>query len=130
MEAHEDSEQSSAGASNPHGRGLRQLPNYQRTGHRRRTERNAQLRALLWCPQGKGPFPAILFNHGRGLTPHTEGRVAGITELGRVFAGHGYVFMALFRRGEDLSADQGVFIGDLLERNARRTGMKQRTNCN
>ena len=75
-----------------------------------------QLRALLWRPKGNGPFPAILFNHGRGLTPQTEGRVAGITELGRVFAGHGYVFLALFRRGEDLSADQGVFIGDLLER--------------
>ena len=75
-----------------------------------------QLRALLWRPKGKGPFPAVLFNHGRGLTPQTKGRVEGITELGRVFAGHGYVFMALFRRGEDLSADQGVFIGDLLER--------------
>lgn len=75
-----------------------------------------QLRALLWRPKGKGPFPAVLFNHGRGLTPQTEGRVLGITELGRVFVSHGYVFMALFRRGEDLSADQGVFIGDLLER--------------
>jgi dienelactone hydrolase len=75
-----------------------------------------QLRALLWRPKGTGPFPAVLFNHGRGLTPQTEGRVAGITELGRAFVRHGYVFMALFRRGEDLSADQGVFIGELLER--------------
>jgi dienelactone hydrolase len=75
-----------------------------------------QLRALVWRPKGNGPFPAVLFNHGRGLTPHTEGRVEGITELGQVFTNHGYVFMALFRRGEDLSANQGVFIGDLLER--------------
>ena len=75
-----------------------------------------QLRALLWRPKGKGPFPAVLFNHGRGLTPQTEGRVAGITALGHVFVSHGYVFIAVFRRGEDLSADQGVFIGDLLER--------------
>ncbi len=74
-----------------------------------------QLRALLWQPRGKGPFPAVLFNHGRGLTPQTEGRVAGMTQLGSVFANHGYVFMALFRRGEGLSADQGIFIGDLLE---------------
>jgi len=74
-----------------------------------------QLRALLWRPQGKGPFPAILFNHGRGLKPQTEGRVEGINALGRVFASHGYVFMGLFRRGEGLSADQGVFIGNLLE---------------
>jgi len=42
--------------------------------------------------------------------------VEGISKLGRVFANHGYVFMALFRRGEDLSADQGVFIGSLLDR--------------
>src|SRR5512139_3753479 len=69
-----------------------------------------QLRALLWRPKGKGPFPGVLFNHGRGLTPRTEGRVARIKELGHVFARHGYIFMALFRRGEDLSAGQGVFI--------------------
>ena len=75
-----------------------------------------QLRALVWRPKGKGPFPAVLFNHGRGLTPHTEGRLAGVSDLGRIFADHGYVFMALFRRGEDLSAGQGIFIGDLLER--------------
>jgi dienelactone hydrolase len=75
-----------------------------------------QLRALLWRPNGKGPFPAVLFNHGRGLTPQTAGRMEGITKLARVFTNHGYVFMALFRRGEGLSADQGVFIGNLLER--------------
>jgi carboxymethylenebutenolidase len=75
-----------------------------------------QLRALLWRPKGKGPFPAVLFNHGRGLTPQTEGRVAGISRVGHVFVKHGYIFLALFRRGEDLSADQGAFIGELLAR--------------
>ena len=75
-----------------------------------------QLRALLWQPSGKGPFPAVLFNHGRGLTPQTPGSLEGITKLARVFTNDGYVFMALFRRGEGLSADQGVFIGDLLDR--------------
>lgn len=53
-----------------------------------------RLRALLWRPGGSGRFPAVLFHHGRGPTPQTEGRVEGITELGRVFASHGYVFMA------------------------------------
>jgi dienelactone hydrolase len=48
--------------------------------------------------------------------------VAHINELGRVFARHGYIFMGLFRRGEDLSADQGVFIGDLLERESAASG--------
>src|SRR6478736_3833072 len=27
------------------------------------------LHALLWRPQGRGPFPAILLNHGSGRTP-------------------------------------------------------------
>ena len=27
------------------------------------------LHALIWRPQGRGPFPAILFNHGSGRTP-------------------------------------------------------------
>ena len=81
-----------------------------------------QLRALLWRPKGEPPFPAVLFNHGRGLTPRTEGRVARIKELGHVFARHGYIFMALFRRGEDLSADHGVFIGEMLERESAASG--------
>ena len=81
-----------------------------------------QLRAVIWRPRGKGPFPAVLFNHGRGLTPQTEGRLEGINEVGRVFAGHGYVFLGLFRRGEGLSADQGVFIGDQLERERQAKG--------
>jgi hypothetical protein len=34
------------------------------------------LRALLWRPKGRGPFPAILLNHGSGRTPHT-GRTRG-----------------------------------------------------
>ena len=83
-----------------------------------------RLRALVWRPPGKGPFPAVFFNHGRGLTPLTEGRVEGITELGQLFARHGYVLMALFRRGEDLSANQGVFIGDLLERERAARGVE------
>jgi dienelactone hydrolase len=81
-----------------------------------------QLRAVLWRPPGKGPFPAVLFNHGRGLKPQTEGRMESINELGRLFASHGYVFMGLFRRGEGLSADQGVFIGDQLEREREARG--------
>ena len=39
-----------------------------------------QLRALLWRPKGNGPFPAVLFNHGRGLAPQTAGRVEAISQ--------------------------------------------------
>ena len=59
-----------------------------------------KLRALLWRPSGRGPFPAVLFCPGSGQ--HPEPRI-----LGPVFAKHGYVFLGLFRRGQGLSGDQG-----------------------
>jgi carboxymethylenebutenolidase len=70
------------------------------------------LRALLWRPPGKGPFPAILLNHGSGRS-REELQLLGPYEqqaniLGPVFARHGYVFLYLFRRGVGLSANQGI----------------------
>jgi len=59
-----------------------------------------KLRALLWQPSGRGPFPAVLFCPGSGQNPTPE-------ILGPLFAKHGYVFLALFRRGQGLSANQG-----------------------
>lgn len=77
------------------------------------------LRALLWRPQGPGPFPAVLFNHG-------SGHATGIDRSGRhdqrhpdvlgpVFAKHGYAFLYLFRRGDGLSRGQGVPAGDRMD---------------
>ncbi len=78
------------------------------------------LKGLIWAPAGTGPFPAVLFNHGRGDGPQQQTSTLTITAaanvLGPVFAKHGYVFLYLFRRGEGLSADQGSFIGELLDR--------------
>ena len=78
------------------------------------------LAGFLWKPAGPGPFPAVLFNHGRGDDPQNQTKDLTITAtariLGPVFARHGYVFLHPFRRGEGLSADQGPFIGDLLQR--------------
>ena len=79
---------------------------------------SVSLHALLWRPQGRGPFPAILCNHGSGRT-HEElerlGPYAGQAEiLGPVFARHGYVFLFLFRQGVGLSADQGTSAVDLM----------------
>jgi carboxymethylenebutenolidase len=78
------------------------------------------LKAYLWKPSGPGPFPAVLFNHGRSDTPQQHTRTLTITAaaqiLGPVFVKHGYVFLFPFRRGEGLSADQGAFIGDLRQR--------------
>ena len=79
------------------------------------------LHALLWRPQGKGPFPAVLFNHGSAVDSanSTNGRrdvrnrEQGAAALGPIFARHGYVFLFLFRRGAGLSAGQGSYSGDL-----------------
>ncbi len=70
------------------------------------------LRALLWRPPGKGPFPAILLNHGSGRSREELERRGPYEQqaniLGPVFARHGYVFFYLFRRGVGLSANQGI----------------------
>jgi dienelactone hydrolase len=89
------------------------------------------LKGYLWKPTGAGPFPAVLFNHGRSADPQQHTRDLTITAaartLGPVFVQHGYVFLYPFRRGEGLSADQGAFIGDLLNREAAARGEDART---
>jgi dienelactone hydrolase len=69
------------------------------------------LRAYLWRPPGRGPFPAVLLLHGSGRTPEELERLGPYERqadvIGPVFARHGYAFLYLFRRGVGLSADQG-----------------------
>src|SRR5262249_2982244 len=68
-----------------------------------------QLRGLLWLPGGRGPSPAVLFNHGSGRSREELERLGPYERkaetLGPVFARHGYAFLFLFRRGVGLSAD-------------------------
>jgi len=84
------------------------------------TSGELHLKAFLWKPSGKGPFPAILFNHGSGGPDafHTSGMT--ITEaaetLGPVFVKHGYVFLFPCRRGQGLSAGEGTFMQDELKK--------------
>ena len=82
-----------------------------------------KLRAWLWRPEGQGPFPAVVFHHGSGRARDTvagqddqRGFERQAAALGPVFARHGYVFLYLFRRGAGLSAGQGAYSGDLLDR--------------
>jgi carboxymethylenebutenolidase len=88
------------------------------------------LHALLWRPPGRGPFPAVLLNHGSGRTHeelerlgHYEGQAG---TLGPVFARHGYVFLYLFRRGVGLSADQGSNAVELMNREFAAHGQEAR----
>jgi dienelactone hydrolase len=93
-----------------------------------------RLKAFLWMPNGKGPFPAVLFNHGSGGpdSAHTAG--LAITEaaekLAPAFVNHGYAFLYLFRRGHGPSADQGPFIQDLLQREEAAQGSEARQHLN
>ena len=78
-----------------------------------------RLKALFWKPNGPGPFPTVLFNHGSGGTDadHTAGLLMtqAAEKLAPVFLRHGYAFLYLFRRGQGLSADQGQFMQDNLQ---------------
>jgi pimeloyl-ACP methyl ester carboxylesterase len=80
------------------------------------------LRALLWLPSGRGPFPAVLFNHGSG--PSTDLNKPAI--LGAAFARHGYAFLYVFRRGAGLSGDQGTNSEDVMARAVAEGGQERR----
>jgi dienelactone hydrolase len=88
------------------------------------------LKAFLWKPTGPGPFPAVLFCHGSGGAD--AGHTAGlpITEaaerLAPLFLKHGYAFLYLFRRGQGLSADQGPFMQNILQREETAKGKEAR----
>jgi len=79
------------------------------------------LTGLLWKPTGAGPFPAVLFNHGAGPTDPARAQ-----DIGPLFAKHGYAFLYLFRRGYGLSATQGEFMRDVLDREAKARGEEAR----
>lgn len=90
------------------------------------------LKGFLWKPAGRGPFPAVVFNHGRSDAARQHHVQLGLTleqvaqAVGPVFVRHGLVFLFPFRRGEGPSADQGPFIGDLLQREEAAKGAEAR----
>jgi dienelactone hydrolase len=91
---------------------------------------SADLHAIVWRPQGRGPFPGILLNHGSGRTPEDLERLGpyeqNAEKLGPVFVRHGYVFLYLFRRGVGLSADQGTNAVDLMNSESATHGQEAR----
>jgi carboxymethylenebutenolidase len=88
------------------------------------------LHGLIWRPEGQGPFPAILLNHGSGRTPEELrrlGRYEGQADtLGPVFARHGYVFLFLFRRGVGLSSALGKNAADSMNDEQAARGVSAR----
>ena len=67
------------------------------------------LHGVLYRPDGVGPFPAVVYNHGSA--PGMLSKQA-FEALGPVFAKNGWVFFGPYRRGQGLSASAGKFIGD------------------
>jgi len=55
------------------------------------------LHGFIYRPQGNGPHPAILYNHGSEEKPGTK------PTLGQFFSSNGYVFFLPHRRGHGRS---------------------------
>jgi len=71
---------------------------------------NLNLKGLLWKPAGKGPFPAVMYNHG------SEAKFERfLSKTPFVFLERGYAFFAPFRRGQGLSKGQGKYIVEQLD---------------
>jgi carboxymethylenebutenolidase len=67
------------------------------------------LHGVLYTPDGAGPFPAVLYNHGSA--PGMLNNQA-FEQLGPLFARRGWMFFAPYRRGQGSSQAAGPFIGD------------------
>ncbi|MFZ4715425.1 MAG: alpha/beta hydrolase family protein [Bacteriovoracaceae bacterium] len=73
--------------------------------------KNGQLNLAgeLFKPNGKGPFPTILYNHGSA--PGMLSSEASKT-IAPLFLQKGWAFFMPYRRGQGLSAKAGKYIGD------------------
>lgn len=61
----------------------------------------------LYLPDGNGPFPTILYNHGSA--PGMMSSMAS-SAIGPEFVRNGWAFFMPYRRGQGLSEDQGPYI--------------------
>jgi len=65
-----------------------------------------ELHGFLWKPEGSGPFPAIVWNHGSEKLPGSQ------PVLAKFYTAHAYVFFVPHRRGQGRSP--GEYIQDLV----------------
>jgi dienelactone hydrolase len=80
---------------------------------------NLILHGMLYKPKGKGPFPAVLYNHGSAPGMYSQ---EAFDRLGPFFVAHGWVFFAPWRRGQGLSADAGAYIEDEIHASWKKQG--------
>ena len=77
------------------------------------------LHGVVYMPDGSGPFPAVLWNHGSYSDP-----MVAFDRLAPTFTEQGWVFFGPFRRGQGLSSSAGPYIEDEIERAGKSGGMK------
>jgi carboxymethylenebutenolidase len=65
-----------------------------------------QLHGFLWKPNGPGPFPAVLWNHGSEKLPGSR------PDLGQFYTSHYFVFFVPHRRGQ--GGSPGEYIQDVI----------------
>jgi carboxymethylenebutenolidase len=65
-----------------------------------------ELHGFIWKPEGTGPFPAVLWNHGSEKLPGSQ------PALAKFYTAHSYVFFVPHRRGQGRSP--GDYIQDLV----------------
>lgn len=73
---------------------------------------------MIYKPEGTGPFPAVIYNHGSAAGMLSKD---AFDALGPIFVAHGWVFFGPYRRGQGLSASADPYIGDQIEA-AKKTG--------
>ncbi|MEZ4272846.1 MAG: prolyl oligopeptidase family serine peptidase [Myxococcota bacterium] len=75
------------------------------------------LRGELYIPDGTGPFPALLFNHGSA--PGMQNSHAS-KAMAPYFMKKGWVFFMPYRRGQGLSSSSGEYIRDEIHKAAQK----------
>jgi carboxymethylenebutenolidase len=78
------------------------------------------LHGVLYKPEGAGPFPAVLYNHGSAPGMLSN---AAFEAIGPLFQRRGWAFFAPYRRGQGLSASTGPYIGDEIAATAKKGGI-------
>jgi dipeptidyl aminopeptidase/acylaminoacyl peptidase len=78
------------------------------------------LKGVLFKPDGAGPFPAVVYNHGSAAGMLSQ---EAFNALGPVFVRHGWIFFGPYRRGQGLSAQAGPYIGDQIDTAKKQGGI-------
>jgi carboxymethylenebutenolidase len=78
-----------------------------------------ELRGILFKPQGDGPFPAVIWNHGSEKSPGVGPQFESVAS---VFVPAGYVVFAPVRRGHGYS--QGAYIVDVIKQTQANKGVE------